>query len=287
MLLLFLVELAVAAAASAVFRSRYAPWLHANKGLFVAGWGFWLPAALWFMDRVRITEHFSAAIGKVHQTMIGLHGAKAAVTQTKGYVVRLILLCYAMFCLSTLLSWAAGNDEILLYGVLLMLALPFVQFQQEAVRLKRKKQQMLMELPEVVNQLMLLVGAGETVQQALIRSISSKSHTNSSPLLAELALVVQMLQMNGSFPRVMEEFSKRCGLQEVSLFTTTLLLNYRRGGDELMLSLKELSITLWDKRKALARTLGEEASSKMVFPMVMIFFVVMVMVAAPAIMMMN
>jgi len=44
---------------------------------------------------------------------------------------------------------------------------------------------------------------------------------------------------------------------------------------------------MWERRKAMTRTLGEEAASKLVFPMVMIFMVVMVIVGAPAILMMN
>nr|WP_249866162.1 type II secretion system F family protein [Paenibacillus konkukensis] len=102
-----------------------------------------------------------------------------------------------------------------------------------------------------------------------------------------MAVAAHEIRMNGSFAKAMEDFNKRCGVQEVSLFTTTLLLNYKRGGDELVMSLKELSVTLWDKRKSLAKTLGEEASSKMVFPMVLIFMVVMIIVAAPAILTMG
>ncbi len=130
---------------------------------------------------------------------------------------------------------------------------------------------MLIELPEVLNQLMLLVGAGETVQQALIR-IADKTGASADPLRMELSEAARALKMNGSFTKCMEDFSKRCSLQETTLFTTTLLLNYRRGGEEMLVSLRELSMTLWDKRKALAKTLGEEASSKLVFPMVLIFF---------------
>jgi len=61
-----------------------------------------------------------------------------------------------------------------------------------------------------------------------------------------------------------------------------MLLNYRRGGDKLVLSLKELTYTLWEKRKAIARTRGEEASSKLIFPVVGIFVVLMILVASPA-----
>jgi tight adherence protein C len=64
-------------------------------------------------------------------------------------------------------------------------------------------------------------------------------------------------------------------------------LNYRRGGVEFVYALRELSRIIWDKRLALTKTLGEEASAKLVFPMVFIFFIVMVIVAAPAILIMN
>ena len=74
----------------------------------------------------------------------------------------------------------------------------------------------------------------------------------------------------------MEDFNKRCGVQEVSLFTTTLLLNYKRGGDEAGDVIERTFIYIMGQRKPIAKTLGEEASSKMVFPMVFIFFVVMV-----------
>jgi tight adherence protein C len=66
-----------------------------------------------------------------------------------------------------------------------------------------------------------------------------------------------------------------------------LLLNYKRGGDDLVVALRTLSKELWDKRKALSRTLGEEASTKLVFPMVIVFVIVLVVIASPAIMLMN
>jgi tight adherence protein C len=66
-----------------------------------------------------------------------------------------------------------------------------------------------------------------------------------------------------------------------------VLLNYRRGGDDFVVALRELTRNLWEKRKALARTMGEEASSKLVFPMVITFGIVMVIVATPAILIMG
>lgn len=54
-----------------------------------------------------------------------------------------------------------------------------------------------------------------------------------------------------------------------------------------MLALMDLSRSLWERRKAICKTLGEQASSKLVFPMVLLFMVVVILVGAPAFMMMN
>jgi len=71
------------------------------------------------------------------------------------------------------------------------------------------------------------------------------------------------------------------------VFVNVILLNYRRGGEELVNALSTLSRNMWEARKNAAKTLGEEASSKLLFPMVLIFLVVLTVIAAPALMWMN
>ncbi|WP_028551729.1 type II secretion system F family protein [Paenibacillus sp. UNC451MF] len=249
----------------------------------------WLaPLALYLMDRLHLADRLAEAVSRVHQQMIGLHGSKNALMRTKCFIADILSLSVVILIGCTLIGvMAEGNSEMLGYGVVLILFVPFVLYKELSNQLRKKKRLMLLELPEVLNQIVLLVNAGETVQKALQRCIESKTSIEKSPLLSELAIASYEISMNASFTKAMEDFNKRCGVQEVSLFTTTLLLNYKRGGDELVMSLKELSSTLWEKRKSLAKTLGEEASSKMVFPMVLIFFIVMVVVAAPAILLMN
>jgi tight adherence protein C len=249
---------------------------------------FIAPLSLWLMDKLRITDRIPGSISNIHHIMFGLHGSKSAVIRTKCFIVQILSVCLLIIVGTTFLGWATETGiEMLAYGGGLMLFVPFLLYKNLASQLHKKKRQMLLDLPEMVNQIVLLVNAGESVQKALMRCIERSANVSQSPLLSELAIAAYEIGMNASFTKSMEDFNKRCGVQEVSLFTTTLLLNYKRGGDELVMSLKELSFTLWEKRKAIAKTLGEEASSKMVFPMVFIFLVVMVVVAAPAILMME
>ncbi|PZE21817.1 type II secretion system F family protein [Paenibacillus xerothermodurans] len=246
------------------------------------------PCSFWLMDRLRLTDHLSDTLARIHQLMVGLHGSKTALARTKCFAAHVLSLIMVALIGSTLLAWASeGGVETLLYCCILISLMPFVLFKELTGRLQKRKRSMLLELPEMLNQIVLLVNAGETVQKALLRCVESRASVADSPLFTELAQAAHEIGMNASFAKSMEDFNKRCGVQEVSLFTTTLLLNYKRGGDELVMSLKELSFTLWEKRKSLAKTLGEEASSKMVFPMVLIFLVVMVVVAAPAVLMMG
>ena len=164
---------------------------------------------------------------------------------------------------------------------------PMMMVRDLDTKIRKKQQQMILELPEFLSTIVLLVNAGETVNRAWIRCVQAKPHMADSPLFKELLVAVHELEMNISFTKVLEDFSKRCALHEVSLFTSTLGLNYKRGGNDFVVALHSLSLELWQRRKSVSRTLGEEASSKLVFPMVFIFVVVMVIVAAPALLMMK
>ncbi|WP_281887281.1 type II secretion system F family protein [Paenibacillus sp. YYML68] len=297
MLLVFALQLVVAAVWLPQHH-KYAHWLFEQKGIQPRTAAYWAGAgALAVSERLRLTERFGEPLLKVHQIMVGLYGAKPALTHTTWFVVRGVWAVWGCLAGFTLLgALAEDNAEMLVYGLLAALVSPVALFLQEQTKLKQKRRLMLMELPEVLNQLMLLVGAGESLQKAIVRlgeqdAEGGTAHSGGgknrsrNPLRVELAETARALAMNVSFSKAMEDFSKRCAIQETTLFTTTLLLNYKRGGDELFVSLRELSMTLWDKRKALARTLGEEAASKLVFPMVVLFMMIMIIVAVPALLM--
>jgi tight adherence protein C len=153
-------------------------------------------------------------------------------------------------------------------------------------RLQKRRRRMLQSLPELVTQVLLLTNAGESVQQALA-TIVERHAGSDDPLQCELEQAVAEFRLNVPLGKALDDFQKRCGLQEATVFVSTLLLHYKRGGDDLVVALRTLSKELWDKRKALSRTLGEEASAKLVFPMVIVFLIVLVVIASPAIMLMN
>ncbi|MBW7453900.1 type II secretion system F family protein [Paenibacillus sepulcri] len=239
------------------------------------------------LDRSGVWDRIQTLLAGLHGKLLILGGTSWTIESTRQFVAFSVGIGYLAIVASCWLSWLSGENTLLLVGGLLGLGIPAARWRDAGKKVERRKQEILLMLPEVLSKLMLLLGAGETVQRALLRCTLRKDGKQSSVLLEELRRANEGIRNGESFAAAMEAFSRRCAVQEVSLFTTTLLLNYRRGGDKLSLSLKELSYTLWDKRKAVARSMGEEASSKLVFPLVGIFLILMVLVASPAIMLMG
>ncbi|MBW7476548.1 type II secretion system F family protein [Paenibacillus oenotherae] len=239
------------------------------------------------VERSGLLDRLQPFVSSMHGKLLVLNGASWTIESTKGTIAFTAACGYAAITGGAWLSVLSGEDDLLWLAALVGLIVPAAKWRDTGRKVEERRQNILMSLPEVLNKLMLLLGAGETVQRALMRCSGRRYDTESNPLLDELRKANEAIRNGESFSAALEAFSRRCAVQEVSLFTTTLLLNYRRGGDKLTLSLKELSYTLWEKRKAVARSRGEEASSRLVFPLVGVFLILMVLVASPAVLLLG
>ncbi|WP_017471237.1 type II secretion system F family protein [Amphibacillus jilinensis] len=245
---------------------------------------FLAPVGLSIIDKTRLMYRLSGRLVAIQQKVATLYQAGREVqAYTKMYLAELISSMLICLLGGSFLALVNGGDELMLtLGGVMALLLPAISIKRLDEKVTLRKQAIIFELPEFASKIALLVNAGETCQKALIRCTMMKQH-DSNPLYQELKESVTKIQNGESFNQAMEAFSKRCGVQEVSAFTTTILLNYRRGGDQLSLSLRELAHTLWEKRKVISKTRGEQASSKLVFPMILIFAAILLVIAFPAI----
>jgi tight adherence protein C len=194
---------------------------------------------------------------------------------------------FALLWCCSWISWIGGEKLVLLIGFLLFIVLAFRTYVEAGRELEKRRRLIVAALPDKLSKLMLLVGAGETVQGAFHRCADGFGDKPVHPLDREWLKASLSLANGESFSVAMERFSRQCAVQEAAVFTAVLLLNYKRGGEHFTLALRELSYSLWEKRKAVARIRGEEASSKLVFPLAAILFIMMIIVAAPAVLMMS
>ncbi|WP_336788231.1 type II secretion system F family protein [Paenibacillus sp. MMO-177] len=238
------------------------------------------------LERSNLYGHLQLPLSSYHSKQILLKGTDWQLTQTKRHIAETAGIGYAVLTGCALLAVLAKEPLLIGMGALLGLLLPLRPILEAGRLVERRKQAIVSELPEALSKLMLLVGAGEPVLRAFTRCLEGKDPAV-QPLYKEWNRAVIALRNGESFSTALERFNRSCAVQEVSIFTTVMLLNYRRGGDQFVLALREISYSLWEKRKAVARSRGEEASSKLVFPLVGILLVLMVFVAAPAMLLMS
>ncbi|WP_202078135.1 type II secretion system F family protein [Caldalkalibacillus salinus] len=213
-----------------------------------------------------------------------IYGQQEGSKHTEFFITQLISTVITSVFMTTFLGLASGDMALFFFGLFLCFLIPYILIIGLDKQINEKHYDIHMQLPELIDKMTLFINAGETVQKALIQSVDLKVTSNSF-FQQELQKTIKRLEQQISLPQALEELSQRCGLQEVSVFTTTILLNYKRGGHELVDALRDLSKRLWEKRKIATKTKGEQASSKLVFPMVIIFIIVMVIIATPAMMM--
>ncbi|MFC0214685.1 type II secretion system F family protein [Paenibacillus chartarius] len=285
MLLILTLEIAVFITAHLLTHRAYAAVIRESP--CPQRWNSLTPAFLYALDKLDVWRRATGWSIRLHHLHTALIGTRHALAETKLSMARMALTAYGSLVGFTLLGFISDSShEVLLFGAISAAVTPFIHLRLLDERLRRRKRAMLLELPELVTQILLLTNAGETVQQALALVVERHGRADRA-LLKELSQAIHELRMNVSLAKALDDFQKRCGVQEVTVFVSTLMLHYKRGGDDLSVALRTLSKELWDKRKSLSRTLGEEASSKLVFPMVIVFVVILIVIASPAVMLMN
>ncbi len=246
------------------------------------------PSTLYLLEKIRVHRRFPRLFFRVQRAVQKLSGQGRSGELTLLFFAETLNYAWFALIIGCLLSLVGNSDPSGLFiGGILTIVIPMALINDLYRKVQRREQALIMELPELLNKIMLLVGAGSTVQQAIKLCLERRQDQEDHPLYRELLQMQREWEGGDSFQQSMEGFSKRCGIQEVSAFTTAVLLNYRRGGQDFALALRDLSHTLWEKRKAVSKTLGEQASAKLVFPMALLFIVLLILVGAPAFMMMD
>lgn len=137
------------------------------------------------------------------------------------------------------------------------------------------------DFPDFVNKLTLLINAGMTVTRAWERAASDGR--KETPLYLELSTALQDIKAGKPEHRAYEEFAKRCRTPEITRFVSVILQNMRKGSYELVPILRVFANDCWEMRKNTARRCGEEASTKMLLPMMLMFIAILIIAGAPAV----
>lgn len=151
---------------------------------------------------------------------------------------------------------------------------------------KEKRDKLLItDYPEIVSKLSLLMGAGMSTYNALIKITEDYKKTGKTkPAYEELSVCLNRISAGIPETDAYVEFGQRCGVMCYIKLGNLLAQNISKGTDNIFRLLKEETEKAFEDRKALAKKLGEEAGTKLLLPMTMMLSVVLIIIVIPAFM---
>lgn len=191
------------------------------------------------------------------------------------------------------LSWKSKESQIpqqiLFLGIIIALLLPELEHEKQREQKKKREEQLLRGYPEMVNKLTLLLGAGMTVQAAwnkitdmyLVSRREGKIERNE--VYEEMLITRHEIESGRGEIRSYEAFGERCGLPRFRKFSNYLVQNIKKGSLGICELLEKEAAEVFVERKNRARRCGEEATTKLLFPMLLMLGIVILIIMVPAI----
>lgn len=184
---------------------------------------------------------------------------------------------YTIVIVVMLLSAMSNNKGLLFMGLivggLLILYLDLALFD----KLTARRQEILLDLPQVLSKLTLLVNSGMVLRDAWKRV----SITGERVLYQEMQNT--NLEMGNGVAEIdaYRNFAERCNVKEIRKFTSLIIQNLNKGNEELAYFMKDLSDEMWEVKKSQVKQKGEKANTQLLLPMMLILIGILIMVMVP------
>lgn len=186
-------------------------------------------------------------------------------------------------------SQRQGNTGVilLLFGFLIAALYAYSKVRAGEKEAEKRDEEMLIDYPNIVSKLVLLLTAGMSLRKAFarIRTDYRDSLRHGAPKRAGYEEIVRMsLEMEHGVSELVayENMGKRCRVNVYRTFSTLLVQNLTKGGDEMAAILSREAQEAYEDRKKRARILGEEAGTKLLLPMLLMLAIVMAILMIPA-----
>lgn len=177
-----------------------------------------------------------------------------------------------------------SRDFSALYLCLFVIGLlPVVWRRQRLAKLREREQQLMLDYPELVDKIMLLLSAGLTVKTCFERMCEEyrrwiENGGQQRFVYEEVSFSLQEMQNGVSEPKAIESFGKRCRQLPYLRFSSMLNQNIQKGSEGLIRLLEIEAMEAFEKRKEQVKAMGETAGTKLLLPMVLMLGIVIAII---------
>ncbi len=186
------------------------------------------------------------------------------------------------------LSQNRDSWVICLLSLVLGLSIFPLAKEKEKQKQAKRSRQMLRDYPDIIQKLILFLKAGLSIRKSIERLaddyLKRKEFSLTETRYAYEELVRTALEMErGIYEKdAYERLGRRCGLAEYKVLSVLLVQNLKKGNQSILELLEREAVSAGEERLRRARIQGEEASTKLLLPMILQLLVVFIILMVPA-----
>lgn len=209
------------------------------------------------------------------------------------------------------ITWSRRRDNpftaLLALTLILFAAVYFEMDSMVHKKAESRKNQLMLDYPDLMWKMTMLLGAGLSMKGVFSRISEEYLRKNETALkksagsgksvpgklrgagrlkvryvYEEVTAACYEMQSGISEAQAYERFGKRCQLPEYIRLGSVLSQNLKKGSKGLTILLEQEAETSLNDRKNHARKIGEQAGTKLLFPMVLMLGVVLIILMVPA-----
>lgn len=240
-----------------------------------------IPIGLYILDVLNY-KYLTSWDRRLLMKFTELKGTKNSWYYMKIHWANRIILFITGIIFAAIISFGTNTDMAYYFFSICFVTLITISADWELKRqLKKRHLSIRWDFPDFLNKLALLVNAGLTISKAWEKAV--RENKKKSDFYREAEITINEIAAGKPELKAYEDFARRCRTIEVARFISIIMQNIRKGNAELSSILRVMSAESWEMRKNAAKKLGEEASAKMVLPMMIMFVAIILIVATPAV----
>lgn len=179
----------------------------------------------------------------------------------------------------------------LLIGAAVVFCLEQKERQDEKERKRKRRERLLFEYPQMVDQFAILLDSGMSIRKAWERIIRrenpdrqkrGKNNEVCGVYLEEMRITYREIREGRGEKDAYERFGRRIGLAPYKRFSSILTQNLSKGTKDIRDILQKESEDALELRRNRARKMGEEAGTRLLFPMLVMLVMILAVLLLPA-----
>ncbi len=185
--------------------------------------------------------------------------------------------------------WREQRDHsillIIVFLIVLTIAVCIGKDKDLYRKIEARNTEMMQDYPEIISKITLLMGAGMSIRSAWKKITDNYSkYAKKRKRYAYEEMLITSHEMDSGIAEAAsyDNFAKRCRVQCYLKLGTLLSQNLKKGSSNLQSLLRNEAKLAFEERKTVAKRLGEEAGTKLLLPMMLMFAIVMIVIIVPA-----